>query len=67
MNCEMKNVDGEWVDFEGVYHMGAERYYNYFFQKELDDIIKQTGFKIERSYREGGANNDKWLVYVLKK
>lgn len=54
------------IQFEGVYHMGAERYYSYFKQKELDDIIKQTKFKIESFHKEGGNNNDKWLVYVLK-
>lgn len=67
MNRETKNVDGEWLDFEGEYHMGAERYYNYFSQKDLDDIIEQTKFKIEDFHKEGGDNNDKWLVYVLKK
>lgn len=67
MNRETKKVDNEWVDFEGVYHMGAERYYNYFRQEELDDIIGQTKFKIEDFHKEGGDNNDKWLIYVLKK
>lgn len=67
MNRETKKVDNEWVDFEGVYHMGAERYYNYFRQEELDDIIRQTKFKIEDFHKEGGDNNDKWLIYVLKK
>lgn len=67
MSRETKKVDNEWVDFEGVYHMGAERYYNYFRQEELDDIIRQTKFKIEDFHKEGGDNNDKWLIYVLKK
>ena len=67
INRETKNVDNEWVDFEGEYHMGAERYYNYFRQEELDNIIKQTKFKIEDFHKEGGDNNNKWLIYVLKK
>lgn len=67
INREIKTVDNEWIDFEGEYHMGAERYYNYFRQKELDDIIQQTKFQIEDFRKEGGDNNNKWLVYVLKK
>lgn len=67
INRETKTIDNEWVDFEGEYHMGVERYYNYFHQKDLDDIIKQTNFKIQDFHTEGGDNNNKWLVYVLKK
>ena len=67
MNRETKNVDNEWVDFEGEYHIGVERYYNYFIEEDLNDIIQKTGFKIEKFYKEGGENNNKWLIYVLKK
>lgn len=67
MNREVKKVDNEWVDFEGDYHMGAERYYNYFLQKDLNNMIEQTKFKIQYFHTEGGENNNKWLVYVLKK
>lgn len=67
INRETKEIDNEWVDFEGEYHMGVERYYNYFLQEELDNIIKQTEFKIETFYKNGGDNNNKWLIYVLKK
>jgi len=67
MNRETKNVDNEWVDFEGEYHMGVERYYNYFSEEDFNDIIQKTGFKIEKLYKEGGDNNNKWLIYVLKK
>ena len=67
MNRETKNVDNEWVDFEGEYHMGVERYYNYFSEEDFNDIIQKNGFKIEKLYKEGGDNNNKWLIYVLKK
>ncbi len=67
INREIKNIDNEWVDFEGEYHMGAERYYNYFSQKDLDSIIQQTKFQIGDFRKEGGENNNKWLIYVLKK
>jgi len=67
MNRENKNVENEWVDFEGEYHMGVERYYNYFYKNDLDEMINQTKFKIESFHTEGGECKNKWLVYVLKK
>ena len=67
INRETRNVDNEWVVFPNEYHMGAERYYQYFNQKNLDDIISQTKFQIQDFHNEGGDNNNKWLVYVLKK
>ena len=67
INRETKKVDNEWVDFEGEYHMGVERFYNYFLQEELDSIISKTEFKIEKFYTDGGENANKWLIYVLKK
>lgn len=67
INRETKDIDNEWVDFEGEYHMGAERYYNYFSPRDLEDIIQKTKFQIEDFRKEGGENNNKWLIYVLKK
>lgn len=67
INREIKTIDNEWVDFEGEYHLGVERYYSYFRKDELDDIIKETDFKIKSFHQEGGENNNKWLIYVLEK
>lgn len=67
MNGEHKEVTGEWVDFEGVYHMGVERYYNYFIKDELDNMINGLGYKIVNFHTEGGSNKDKWLVYTIQK
>lgn len=67
INRETKDIDEEWVDFPGEYHMGVERYYHYFKEDELNDIIAQTEFKILDFHKEGGSNSNKWLVYVLKK
>ena len=67
MNREIKNTDNEWVDFEGEYHMGSERYYHYFSQSDLDNIIQKTKFKIDDFYKDGGDHNNKWLVYILRK
>lgn len=67
INRETKEVDNEWVDFEGEYHMGTERYYSYFRKNDLDNIIGKTPFHVEDFHQEGGKNKNKWLVYVLKK
>lgn len=67
MNREIKNVDDEWIDFSNEYHMGDKRYYKYFNEKELNEIITKIGYQILDFRKEGGENNNKWLVYVLKK
>lgn len=67
INRETRDVDNEWVDFANEYHMGVERYYNYFNKETLDNIILRTNFKIQDFHTEGGDNSNKWLVYVLKK
>lgn len=67
INREIKEIDNEWIDFSGEYHIGEDRYYNYFRKEELDEIISKTDFKIEKFNKEGGENNNKWLIYVLKK
>ena len=67
MNRKTKEIDEEWVDFPNEYRMGEKRYYKYFSKQELDEIITKTGYQIYIFHTEGGENNDKWLVYVLKK
>lgn len=67
INREIKDVDNEWVDFEGEYHMGVKRYYSYFSKNDLDNIIQKTNFKIIDFHKDGGTTNNKWLIYVLKK
>lgn len=67
INRETTATDNEWVDFEGEYHLGVERYYSYFRKEELDNIIGQTKFQVQDFHTEGGKENNKWLVYVLKK
>lgn len=67
INRATRKVDSEWVDFEGEYHMGVERFYHYFTKEELDSLISRTDFEVQDFHTEGGKNNNKWLVYTLKK
>lgn len=67
MNKDIKDIDEEWVDFSNEYHMGEERFYKYFKKEELENIIEKVGFSIFKFHYEGGNDNNKWFVYVLKK
>lgn len=67
MNREIRKVEDEWIDFPNEYHMGVERYYRYFSKNEIDEIINKIGYQIYHFHTEGGDNNNKWLVYVLKR
>ena len=67
MNREIREVDHEWVDFQNEYYLGVERYYNYFSEDFMNKAIEDNNFKIVQSFKEGGENNNKWLVYVLQK
>ena len=65
LNHDDKNIDNEWIDYEGEYHIGKKRFFNYFYRDQLDEIIKNNHFHIKDFCYEG--DNNKWLVYVLKK
>lgn len=67
INREVKDIDEEWIDFDNEYYMGAKRYYKYFREEELNQIITKIGYKIYQFHKEGGEKNNKWLVYVLRK
>lgn len=67
INRETRPVDNEWVDFQNEYRMGVDRFYSYFREQTLNNIIAQTNFVIKDFHKEGGDNGDKWLVYVLEK
>ncbi len=62
-----KNKDSEWADFPGIYHIGAERYFSYYSEEEMGDIIERTPFRAARPLTFTTENGVKWLIYVLKK
>lgn len=67
MNRETRMVDEEMVDFPGEYFIGAERYYHYFRKEFVDSVAEELGFKIVAFHKEGGDEENKWLVYTLQK
>ena len=64
---DSKNVDNEWIDFPDIYHLGEDRYFNYYSKEEMDKIISKTKFKIMDYHESIAENGIKWLVYVLIK
>lgn len=53
INRETREVDEEWVDFSSEYHMGVDRYYKYFSEEELNEIIAKTKYQIHSFHKEG--------------
>ena len=66
-NREVENIEGEWRDYPHEYHMGVARFFTYFYKDEIDEMINKIEYKLISFHKEGGENNDKWLVYVLEK
>lgn len=67
INRKCKLVDNEWVDFPDVYHLGEDRYFNYYSKEEMDGIINKTKFKIIEFHEVVSWSGVNWLIYVLKK
>ena len=63
---ETHDIDEQWVDFNDEYKMGAERFYAYYREDTVRELIAQTDFKIADFWKEAGGHND-WLVFLLEK
>ncbi|MBP5633997.1 methyltransferase domain-containing protein [Candidatus Saccharibacteria bacterium] len=62
-----KDKDSEWADFSGIYHIGVERFFNYYSEKEMATIVERTPFRPSEPKTFIAENGIKWLVYTLKK
>lgn len=62
-----ENINKGWFDFDGEYHMGAERFFQHYEESELKKIIKEAGFAIIDFEKNGGKKNDKWFCVVAEK
>ena len=60
------DCDSEMKDSKGEYFLGAERYYAYYTEKEMLDLINKTDFKIVKEWHKTGGYNE-WLCFVLEK
>ncbi|MBR3322189.1 methyltransferase domain-containing protein [Candidatus Saccharibacteria bacterium] len=57
----------EWCDFGNGYEIGADRFFYYYDEKQVKDIIKNAGFRLEDFYLSGGDSGYKWFNFVLAK
>ena len=65
INKEAHEVDSEWRDFDNEYHLGAERFFQYYSKEQAEKVFTNAGFEIvEFSY---AGENNKWMLFVLEK
>lgn len=61
------NLDEEWVDFEGDYHLGEKRYYKYWKQSDLINLLEKVRFTVKELEINGGDNNKGWFCIIAEK
>ena len=70
-NVFNKEADGGkesgWYDFDNEYRIGADRFFYYYKEEQVEKIIKDAGFIIREKKLQGGKEADKWFVFVLEK
>ena len=60
------DCDSEMKDFSGEYEMGAKRFYAYYREEDVLQMIAQTRFSVVNKWHEHGGHND-WFCFVLEK
>ena len=66
MNHGAKTANSEWVDFPNEYHMGADRFYQYYDSNEVFKLLSRIGFRTVNYFQQGGDSGNKWLVFVVE-
>ena len=66
-NQEDSGINEQWKDFPDEYEMGEERYFAYYTEEYINDLLERIGFKIDRFFKQGGKTEEKWLCYAVKK
>ncbi len=55
----------EWVDYDGDYHLGAKRFFQYYSESAVRKIINDTDFKIIKFERHNSDSGIGWLRFVV--
>ncbi len=55
MNIELHDAESEWLDFDGDYHMGVERFFHYFSEEYMLKTVKDTGFNVVSFHKEASC------------
>lgn len=61
------NKDSEWIDYDGDYHLGADRFFQYYSKNDIKKIIEKTGFKIINLVEKESSSGINWFRIVLEK
>jgi uncharacterized protein len=65
INRAAHDVDCEWQDFDNDYHLGVDRFFQYYNFDQAEKILTGAGFDIAKFFYDG--ENDKWMIFVLEK
>lgn len=55
----------EWIDYDGDYHLGAKRFFQYYSESAVRKIINDTDFKIIKFERHNSDSGIGWLRFVV--
>ena len=61
------NAGGEWVDYGGDYQMGAKRFFQYYAEENLRELVEQAGFRVVILKAHKSNAGIKWLYLVAEK
>lgn len=68
LNAEGHNqLSEEWMDYEGDYHIGQDRYFRYWQREDLVKLLQRTGFAIKRLETGGGNDDKRWFYIIVEK
>lgn len=65
----------EWVDFYGDYNIGTPRYYKYWYENEIRDLLVEDGFIIKTLFKDSSdavwsrkeGESSRWIYIVAEK
>lgn len=77
--CDIQNLDDKtdeysitsasarWTDYGGAYHLGADRFFQYWAEPDFRARLETAGFTIIDFAKAGGPSGQRWLCFVAEK
>lgn len=77
--CDIQNLDDKtdeyaidgasarWTDYGGAYHLGADRFFQYWSEGDFRTELEKAGFKIINFAKTGGTSGQRWLCFAAEK
>lgn len=57
----------EWIDYGGDYHMGVKRFFRYYSEREIREMVSQAGFEVISFEKYKSSSGVEWLRLVVEK